>query len=88
MKFVVKFFSEIAIKSKPVRKRIVGQLHENLKLVLKEIDPDVTILRGWDKLQVTTGLSDEQQLARMIEAMRNVARAHVRDSRTHDARAR
>ena len=73
MKFVVKFFSEITIKSKPVRKRIVGQLHQNLKLVLKEIDPNVNIQRGWDKLQVTTELSDEQQLARMVEAMRNTS---------------
>jgi tRNA uracil 4-sulfurtransferase len=73
MKFVVKFFSEITIKSKPVRKRIVGQLHENLKLVLKEIDPDVQIQRGWDKLQVTTGLTDQLQLERMVEAMRNTS---------------
>jgi len=73
MKFVVKFFPEITIKSKPVRKRIVAQLHENLKSVLREIDPDVRIQRGWDKLQVDTGITDELQLARMIETMRNTS---------------
>lgn len=73
MKFVVKFFSEITIKSKPVRKRLVAQLHENLRSVLKEIDPDIQIQRGWDKLQVTTGLTDELQLARLVEVMRNTS---------------
>ena len=73
MKFVVKFFSEITIKSKPVRKRLVAQLHENLKFVLKEIDPEVQIQRGWDKLQIETGVADEAELARMVEAMRNTS---------------
>jgi len=71
MKFVVKYFPEITIKSKPVRKRFVAQLHENLKAVLRELDPDVRVQRAWDKLQVDTAICDEQRLARMVEAMRN-----------------
>ncbi len=73
MKFVVKFFSEIIIKSKPVRKRLVGQLHDNVKLVLKQIDPQVEVQRGWDKLQVVTAVDDPQRLAQMVEAMRNTS---------------
>lgn len=73
MKYVVKFFSEIAIKSKPVRRRFVVRLHENLKAVLTEIDPEIKISRGWDKLQVQTAVEDETQLARLVEAMRNTS---------------
>jgi thiamine biosynthesis protein ThiI len=72
MKFVVKFFSEIAIKSKPVRRRFVGQLTENLRSVLRDIDPAVLVRRSWDKLQVETTVADSVQLARMVEAMRNM----------------
>lgn len=71
MKFVVKYFSEIAIKSKPVRRRFVGSLTENLRAILRDIDPDVVVHRGWDKLQVDTAQDDPVLLAQMVEAMRN-----------------
>ena len=71
MKFVVKYFSEIALKSKPVRRRFIGQLTENLRAVLRDIDPAVAVHRGWDKLQVETGLEGQTVLARMVEAMCN-----------------
>ncbi|QFU77554.1 tRNA 4-thiouridine(8) synthase ThiI [Halioglobus maricola] len=73
MKFVVKFFSEITIKSRPVRKRLVAKLHSNLNAVLREYDPEVQIKHGWDKLQIHTAVEDAGLLAAMIEAMRNVA---------------
>ena len=50
MKFVVKYFSEIAIKSKPVRRRFVTQLGRNLLAVLHEIDPEIQVRRQWDRL--------------------------------------
>jgi thiamine biosynthesis protein ThiI len=73
MHFVVKFFSEIAIKSKPVRRRLIGHLNENLRNVLREIDPDVKVQRGWDKLQVTSASVEPKARARLLEAMRNTA---------------
>ena len=69
MKFVVKYFSEIAIKSKPVRRRFIGQLAENLRATLRDIDPAVAVHRGWDKLQVETSLEGEAVLAQMVQAM-------------------
>ena len=71
MKFVVKYFSEIAIKSTPVRRRFVARLAANLRSVLLDIDPGVVVNRHWDKLEIETGISDEVALAQMIEAMRN-----------------
>ncbi|WP_116367958.1 tRNA uracil 4-sulfurtransferase ThiI [Parahaliea mediterranea] len=72
MKFVVKFFSEIAIKSKPVRRRFVDKLSENLRTVLKDIDPEVRVNRHWDKLEVETA-ADPARQRRMVDAMRHVA---------------
>ena len=73
MQYVVKYFSEIAIKSKPVRKQFLRQLQENLRYVLRAIDPAIRLERNWDKLQVYTSLSDPTDLARLVEAMRNVS---------------
>ncbi len=71
MKFVVKYFSEIAIKSKPVRRRFIRQLADNLRALLRDIDPAVVVHKGWDKLQVQTSEQDETVLATMVEAMCN-----------------
>jgi thiamine biosynthesis protein ThiI len=78
MKFVVKYFSEITIKSKPVRRRFVGQLVDNLRALLRETDPDVVVQRNWDKLQIETRLEDPVLLARMVEGMRNARYCRVR----------
>ena len=71
MKFVIKYFAEITIKSKPVRRRFVGQLVENLRAVLRDLDPDVVVRRSWDRLQVETQVSDPVRVLALVEAMRN-----------------
>jgi len=58
MKFIVKFFPEITIKSRPVRKQLVKQLRDNLRTLLKPVDPAIEIQRDWDKLVVTTALTE------------------------------
>jgi thiamine biosynthesis protein ThiI len=52
MKFIVKFFPEITIKSKPVRRQFVSRLRDNLKIRFKEIDSSIVVERDWDKLTV------------------------------------
>jgi thiamine biosynthesis protein ThiI len=69
MQFVVKYFSEIVMKSKPVRRQFVRRLEENLVAVLREIDPDVVLHRSWDKLRVVTRIGDQATQARMVRAM-------------------
>jgi thiamine biosynthesis protein ThiI len=71
MKFVVKFFSEIAIKSKPVRRRFIAQLAENLRFALRDIDPGIEVQRSWDKIQVETASTEPDIQARLLETMRN-----------------
>ncbi len=73
MQYVVKFFSEIAIKSKPVRQRFIRQLQDNLRAGLTEVDPHIDLRRGWDKLRVFTRLTAPADLARLLDVMRNTS---------------
>ena len=52
MKFIVKLFPEITIKSKPVRKRFIQRLQSNLQITLKRIDEKIKVSLFWDKLEV------------------------------------
>jgi thiamine biosynthesis protein ThiI len=69
MKFVVKYFSEIAVKSRPVRRRFVGLLADNLRAVLREFDPAVAVQRAWDRLVIETAVEEPALLARMVDAL-------------------
>jgi len=72
MQFIVKFFPEITIKSKPVRRQFVSQLVNNLKSVLRSIDPDVRIQRDWDKLIVRSDFTDDQHRRRFVDELGRV----------------
>jgi len=52
MKFVIKLFPEITIKSKPVRKRLVRQLRQNISEVLKREHGNIAVQGFWDKVEV------------------------------------
>lgn len=52
MKLIVKFFPEITIKSKPVRKQQVRHLRDNISKVLKQIDDQVKVIGQWDFIEV------------------------------------
>jgi thiamine biosynthesis protein ThiI len=71
MQFVVKYFPEIVMKSRPVRRQFVRQLEENLRAVLREIEPAVVVHRSWDKLRVESPQHDEQVHGRLVQAMCN-----------------
>lgn len=44
MLFVIKFFPEISIKSKVVRRQMVRRLRDNLFVLLKPVDAQVKIV--------------------------------------------
>ncbi len=52
MKFIIKLFPEITIKSKPVRKQFVRQLRSNIRKILKRVDETVVVIGQWDKIEV------------------------------------
>lgn len=52
MKILIKPFSEIMIKSKPVRRRHLNYLQNNLNLAIKQIDPLLKAHFSWDRGEV------------------------------------
>ncbi|MCO4836929.1 MAG: tRNA 4-thiouridine(8) synthase ThiI [Oceanospirillaceae bacterium] len=52
MKFIVKIFPEITIKSRPIRKRLIRRLQSNLKIILQRIDPKIKVQPLWDRVDI------------------------------------
>ena len=52
MKFIVKLFPEITIKSRPVRKRFIQRLQSNLRIILQRIEPKIKVRGLWDRIDV------------------------------------
>ncbi len=61
MKFVIKLFPEITIKSRPVRKQFIAQLRRNIKNTLKYSDIACHVQGQWDSIEVNIE-DDEQEL--------------------------
>ena len=73
MQFIVKFFPEITIKSKPVRRQFVSQLASNLRGILKPLDSGLKVQREWDKLIVTTDSQDEQLRRCLVDELSRIS---------------
>ncbi|WP_373096373.1 tRNA uracil 4-sulfurtransferase ThiI [Zhongshania sp.] len=71
MKFLVKLFPEIIIKSKPVRKKFIKQLRDNLRKLLLPLDPNLEIIRDWDRITIETASQDPEVLAGFIAVLSN-----------------
>lgn len=52
MKFIIKLFPEIMVKGNAVKKKMVNQLHFNLKTLLSRKLSEVETKRYWDKIEV------------------------------------
>ena len=61
MQYTIKLFAEITIKSRPVRQRLVRMLRDNLRTLLKPLDPDAQIERNWDHLSIRSEADDVTQ---------------------------
>ena len=69
MKFIVKFFPEITIKGASARGRFVSRLTGNVRHVLGEIDPDISIQRDWDKLVISSNLPRQAAFTRLVDGL-------------------
>lgn len=73
MQFIIKYFPEMTIKSKPVRRQFAKQLAGNVKAVLKPVIANVRCEREWDKITVTVpGHSDELN-RQVVECLRHIS---------------
>ena len=66
MKFIVKLFPEIMMKSKPVRKRFSKMLQGNIRNVLSRHDEQVKVILEWDKIIVRTENETPENKANLI----------------------
>jgi thiamine biosynthesis protein ThiI len=74
MKFVLKLFPEIVIKSRPVRKRLTTQLTKNLRKLLKPLDKGVRVESSWDAVEVICSsevIEDINLQLQVIEKLKN-----------------
>jgi thiamine biosynthesis protein ThiI len=76
MKFIVKLFPEITIKSRPVRRRLIARLQNNLQILLKREYQDITVSGFWDKLEVVLpqeGLSHRDEVIAIMQRVPGVS---------------
>lgn len=69
MKFIVKLFPEITIKSKPVRRRFIQRLQSNLQIILRRIDEKAHVSGQWDKVVVEIAQDQPDKLQQIVEAL-------------------
>lgn len=72
MKLIVKPFAEITIKSRPVRRQFIRQLSKNIRTILKDLAPDISLKGEWDNVEVTTAVEDFDAVQEMFERLRNM----------------
>lgn len=66
MKFVIKLFPEITIKSRPVRKQFINQLKRNIKQTLAYHEIDSGVQGSWDNIEVNIKSESEETAIREI----------------------
>lgn len=74
MKFIVKLFPEIIMKSESVRKRFIKVLTGNIKEILQKIDSSVVVIRHWDFIEVRS--HSEQYHKALREALQRISGIH------------
>ncbi|WP_428636925.1 tRNA uracil 4-sulfurtransferase ThiI [Shewanella sp.] len=69
MKFIVKLFPEIMMKSKPVRMRFTKMLETNIRNVLRKVDEEAKVQRQWDKIMVRVPEDKPEMIERYAERL-------------------
>ena len=69
MRFIIKLQAEIAIKSRPVRKRFTKILESNIKNVLRRVDELVTTRINWDTIEVNTKNDTEENRLALVDTL-------------------
>jgi thiamine biosynthesis protein ThiI len=71
MKFIVKLFPEILVKSKPVRRRFAKILESNLRNVLRRVDETTRVKLYWDKIEVRADSVDPEICEQLVETLKS-----------------
>ncbi|HDR1226811.1 tRNA uracil 4-sulfurtransferase ThiI [Pasteurella multocida] len=74
MKFVIKLFPEIMIKSESVRKRFVKILTGNIRNILTKHDETIAVVRHWDYIEVRSKKAENRP--HLIELLGRIPGIH------------
>lgn len=74
MKFIIKLFPEITIKSQSVRLRFIKILTTNIRNLLKQYDETLAVVRHWDFVEVRA--RNEQQRPVILDALTRIPGIH------------
>ncbi|QQF90102.1 tRNA 4-thiouridine(8) synthase ThiI [Histophilus somni] len=74
MKFIIKLFPEIMIKSESVRKRFVKILTGNIRNVLNKYDDTVAVVKHWDYIEVRSKNIENRTL--LVELLGRIPGIH------------
>ncbi|OCG79488.1 tRNA uracil 4-sulfurtransferase ThiI [Gilliamella sp. Occ4-3] len=74
MKFIVKLFPEITIKSDSVRLRFIKILASNIRNILKHHIEDVAVIRHWDFIEVRPKVENSE--AKILELLMRIPGIH------------
>ena len=74
MKFIIKLFPEIMIKSESVRKRFIKILTGNIRNVLNKHDDTLAVVRHWDYIEVRSKLPENRP--HLIELLQRIPGIH------------
>lgn len=74
MKFIIKLFPEITIKSQSVRLRFIKILTTNIRNVLKPYDDALAVVRHWDHIEVRA--KDESQRHIIVDELTRIPGIH------------
>jgi len=74
MKFIIKLFPEITIKSQSVRLRFIKILTTNIRNILKQYDESLAVVRHWDHIVVRA--KDESRRSVICEALIRIPGIH------------
>lgn len=78
MKFIVKLFPEIMIKSTSVRQRFIKILTSNIRTILKQHFSDIAVVMHWDYIEVKSKISvNDQRVAKMLTLIPGIQHIHV-----------
>ncbi|MGL5311443.1 MAG: tRNA uracil 4-sulfurtransferase ThiI, partial [Plesiomonas shigelloides] len=76
MKFIVKLFPEIMIKSDSVRLRFAKILTGNIRNVLKKYDETLAVVRHWDHIEVRSKNDSAENRARLLDGLTQTPGIH------------
>lgn len=69
MLYLIRFFPEITIKTRPVRHRLIQTLRRNLKIMLRRLDAGVSVTGDWDILEVRTPENNEILAQQVLDVL-------------------